>query len=719
MEAVINLLEEAGKATDAQERIRLSPGEVLITEGQADNTVYVLLKGGLRVSRKLDGEQTPLILITRPGSVVGEIVAFGGGTRTATVEAQEASELLAFSPGEFDSLLESNPSVARELAKLAERRAEEGELAELLAAHFGITETETLAGIIAGVEWRRLDQGEVLFEEGDASDAIYFVVRGRLLASRFDSGEGGEVRLGEAGRGEVVGEMGLLRRAPRGATVTALRDTVLAALPEAGFLHLVEQRPRVMIEVGLKALERAEDTSRSSPSTVLAVAAAAGLDRRAITDGLVRGLESLGSVQRFSPSEVDTRLGMAGVSEVSPGEVGDVRVSRFLHEAEIATDHLVFDLGTVGGGWSRRCLGMADRALVFVPRRSDEADRALLDQVLGDCPRGLHRTVVVVHPPGSPPPSGSASQASRFGAQDVLHVMEGSGTDLERVARVAVGRGNALVLGGGGGRGFAHIGVLRAMSELGVPVDIVGGASIGGILAAAMADATPPEQVIEWAARHFPKSMDYTIPMVSLIKGARIARSADETFGSREIEDLWLTYFCVSTNLTASRLHIHRGGPLARAIRATSAIPGVMPPVPEGNDLLIDGGVINNLPIDVAREMAPAGKIVAVDVAPPRGPGARSDYGLSVSGWDALRTGWGNGRRVYPRISAVLMRSMITASMRERDRQVGAHLADCYLDLDMRGVSMLDFDDPVGVAQRGYEAAMPLLEAWLEASQDR
>lgn len=714
MEAVINLLEEAGKGTAAHDRIRLSPGEALITEGQVDDTVYVLLRGALCVSRNLDGKQTPVSVVTHPGSVVGEIVALGGGTRTATVEAQEGSELLAFSPGEFDSLLASNPSVARELAELAERRAEEGELAELLAAHFGIAEPETLAGIIAGVEWRRLEQGEVLFEEGDVSDAIYFVVRGRLLASRFDSGEGREARLGEAGRGEVVGEMGLLRRAARGATVTALRDTVLAALPESGFLHLVEQRPRVMIEVGLKALERAEDTSRSSPSTVLAVVAAAGLDRQAMTDGLVRGLEPLGSVQSLSPGEVDTRLGMEGVSEVAPGEVGEVRISRFLHEAEMETDHLLLDLGPVGGGWSRRCLGMADRALVFVPRRSDEADRALIDQILGDCPRGLHRTVVVVHPPGSPPPSGSASLASRFGAQDVLHAVEGSGADLERVARVAVGRGNALVLGGGGGRGFAHIGVLRAMSELGLPVDIVGGASIGGILGAVMADATPPEQVIEWAGRHFPKSMDYTIPMVSLIKGARIARSSEETFGNRDIEDLWLSYFCVSTNLTAARLHIHRSGPLARAIRATSAIPGVMPPVPEGNDLLVDGGVINNLPIDVAREMAPAGKIVAVDVAPPRGPGARSDYGLSVSGWEALRTGWGGGRGVYPRISAVLMRSMITASMRERDRQVSAHLADCYLDLDMRGVSMLDFADAPGVAERGYEAALPVLQSWLD-----
>jgi predicted acylesterase/phospholipase RssA len=171
----------------------------------------------------------------------------------------------------------------------------------------------------------------------------------------------------------------------------------------------------------------------------------------------------------------------------------------------------------------------------------------------------------------------------------------------------------------------------------------------------------------------------------------------------------------MSTDLTTSHPHIHESGSVALAIRATSAIPGVMPPVPHGEALLIDGGILNNLPIDVARQKSPDGKVVVVDVAPPRGPGAHGDYGLSVSGWQALRSNFGSGRSPYPKISAVLMRSMITASMRERDRQVLGGLADCYLDLDIRGVSMLAFDDPSGVAQRGYEAAMPALETWMES----
>jgi predicted acylesterase/phospholipase RssA len=334
--------------------------------------------------------------------------------------------------------------------------------------------------------------------------------------------------------------------------------------------------------------------------------------------------------------------------------------------------------------------------------------------LLGSCPTGVKRTVVLTHTSQEIQPSGSTAKKTRFAAENVIHITKTS-KDIDRLARVAVGRGNSLVLGGGGGRGFAHIGVYRALTELGFPIDIVGGTSIGGVIAAVIADAMSADEIAEWASAHFPDVLDYTLPIVSLTSGRRIARSAHQTFGTREVEDLWRAYFSMSTDLTTSQTHIHDTGSVALAIRATSAIPGVMPPVPLDNALLIDGGILNNLPLDIARQKAPGGKLVAVDVAPPRGPGAHSDYGLSVTGWRALRSNLGREQSPYPKISAVLMRSMITASMRERDRQVLGGLADCYLDLDIRGVSMLDFDDPAGVASRGYEAAMPALEAWLDS----
>lgn len=695
-------------------RITLQPGETLIEEGDEASSVYVLVDGSLSVSRSVAGESAKLAEITDAGSVVGEMVSMGGGTRSATVTADGVSELLAFSSARFHELLETEPDFTGALVAVAMRRAEEGELAELLASHFGIVDDDLLMSTCGSVEWIRLAQGDVLVSEGDPSDAAYFVIRGRLRATRLDPATGSVVHLGESGRGDVVGEMGLLGNTSRTATVTAVRDTVLAKLDEASFLGLVDRQPRLMVEVALNAAARSETPRwHSSSKAVVAIAVGEGIDGSEMMTVLQEELESYGEVGLLSPDRVDAILDAPDASAARRGEVGDVRLSRLIHEVELASDHVIVDMGPSAGPWARRAHGMADRLLLAVRPDPSEGDVHRLNALASVGPGEVRRTLVVVHPSRPDRPAETRELMSRFRADDVIHIVAGEASDLARLARMAVGRGRALVLSGGGGRGFAHIGVIRALQELDYPVDIVGGTSIGGVIGAAIAEGGPASQIVDWAQDQFPGAIDYTIPIVALAKGGRIAGSAQETWGQRDVEDLWLTFFCLSTNLSAARVHVHRSGPLVPAIRATSAIPGVLPPVPFGDDLLVDGGVLNNLPMDIARDLTPHGRLIAVDVAPVRGPGAHGDYGLSVSGWDALRTRLGSKGRTYPRMSAVLMRSMISASMRERDNQTRAGLADCYLDLDMRGVSMLEFDDPVGVAQRGYEAAMPLLEEWV------
>lgn len=666
------------------------------------------------MARRHHREHTVLAVIEEPGTVVGEIVAMAGGERTATVTAMSPTEVVELSADAFHRHLHDNPHLAEELVAVAVRRAEEVELTEILARHFNIVDPETLAATCQQVEWQRLGQGEALLKEGDESDAAYIVVRGRLIATSLDPVDGSRIKVGEAGRGDVVGEIGLLGHTPRNATVTAIRDSVVARMDELSFLDLIERQPRMMVELALRAVSRTRDTRwHSAPNTVLAVVGTSPAHVGYVVDGLERELVRLGKVHRLSPERVDGALGTPGIFDVEKGEVGDIRVSQMVHELELDGDHLVIEVGDSPGPWSNRALGLADRVLMVTSPDMGAPEAGWLRKVLGGCPAAVTKTAVIVQPGGMKAPTGAAELAGRVGADDVFNVRSGSPDDLSRLARTCVGRGSALVLSGGGGRGFAHIGVYRALDELGLPADLVGGTSIGAIIASVIADAFSPDDIITWAQEHFPKALDYTIPMVSLTKGDRIARSATTAFGTRDVEDLWKTYFAVSTDLTASRLHVHDQGPVATAIRATSAIPGVMPPVPHGESLLIDGGVLNNLPIDVARGKSPLGMVIAVDVAPPRGPGSHGDFGLSVSGWDALRASMRPGRSRYPSITAVLMRSMITASMLERDTQISSGLADCYLDLDMRGISMLEFDDPKGVATRGYDAAMPQLEGWL------
>jgi predicted acylesterase/phospholipase RssA len=193
-----------------------------------------------------------------------------------------------------------------------------------------------------------------------------------------------------------------------------------------------------------------------------------------------------------------------------------------------------------------------------------------------------------------------------------------------------------------------------------------------------------------------------------------------EVYGDRDIEDLWLPFFCVSTSLTRARTVLHRRGPLVQALRASVAIPGLFPPVPDGDDLLVDGGLLNNLPVDVMRRRNQSGTIVAVDVAPPMGPSAKEDFGLHVSGWSILggRILPGRTASKVPGITDTLLRSTLVAAMRDRDRYIKDGLADLYLDLDLHGWGLLAFDAVAEVARRGYELAAPRIEKWLATREE-
>ena len=314
-------------------------------------------------------------------------------------------------------------------------------------------------------------------------------------------------------------------------------------------------------------------------------------------------------------------------------------------------------------------------------------------------------------------PTAGAASPFRRSFDEVHHLRRGDLHDLERITRLAIGVGTGLVLGGGGARGFAHLGVLRALRESGVPVDRIGGASMGSIFAAMAALYRDHDELTTVCARQFDRLLDYTVPVVSLLKAKRISANLNNVFGGVDAEDLWLPFYCVSTNLTRSRLEVHRQGDLVTVLRASIAIPGVLPPVPFGEDLLVDGGVLNNVPADVMRADPSIGTVIAVDVAPTTGPGTTIDYGMYLSGWQALRRFAGRAKTPYPGVASVLVRTMITGSEGRRATLRTDGTVDLYLDLEMKGVGLLEFDKFAQVTEMGYTAAMPRIAEWMATRQ--
>jgi len=281
------------------------------------------------------------------------------------------------------------------------------------------------------------------------------------------------------------------------------------------------------------------------------------------------------------------------------------------------------------------------------------------------------------------------------------------GDDVARLARLLSGAGTAFVIGGGGARAFAAAGVARAVGEAGIPIDVVAGVSAGAIVAALVAMGLPYEEVINrcvGAARR----IDYTVPIYALTTGRNWSATLEALFENARIDDLLLPYFCTSVNLSAAELVVHDRGSLLHAVRASTAIPGILPPVWHDGDLLVDGGLMNNLPVDLARERSGVGRVLAVNVTPRTGQKSRQPFGYHVSGWRAL------GARIsrrgaigLPSVMNLLMQSMLVSDARMK--RVNSRLADWIFHPPLRGYSLMDWDSFEAIADAGYRYASEAL----------
>lgn len=218
-------------------------------------------------------------------------------------------------------------------------------------------------------------------------------------------------------------------------------------------------------------------------------------------------------------------------------------------------------------------------------------------------------------------------------------------SDFHRLARRLCGKSVGLVLGGGGARGMAQIGIIRAIEEAGIPIDIIGGTSIGafvGALYARHADLVPmygySKRFAGRMASLWRFALDLTYPSASYTTGHEFNRGIFKTFGNTQIEDFWLEYYCNTTNISQARAEFHTSGYAWRYIRASMSLAGLLPPLCDEGSMLLDGGYVDNLTVSHMRGLG-VDTIIAVDV------GALDDdtpqtYGDSLSGMWAFFNRW-------------------------------------------------------------------------------
>ena len=505
-----------------------------------------------------------------------------------------------------------------------------------------------LSALEAEVRVIAVEGQSILFEQGDRADGMYIVLHGRLRVVHRHA-NGVESVWGEVGRGGYLGETALLLGAARSASARVVRDGTLLHLSDSGFRALVERHPSAAMDVARTLAQRAKDAQRQVAMdafrTITIVPAQGGDPTEVATNAFITALSAFGStaVVRKLPSE--------------PAPTAD-----YLARVEQENERVVYvaghhDPSLDQAAWTRQCLRQADMVLVLA---SAEQPPRAPPAALGGSAAPVY--LGLLHPEGTQP-RGTAAWLALGAYRGHHHLRLGQTKDLERMARVLCGRATGLALSGGGSRTTAYIGVFKALHEYGVQPDIVAGTSGGAMLGAMLALQMDPQTMLGHIRRlsRAPFYRDLGPPIVSMLGGGvmnRLLRSFYADFG---VEDTPITMMPVCASLQRSGAYVPAQGALWRAVQASSAVPGVLPPVTWDGDLLVDGGIVDNLPVAMLVPTCSQGFIIAADVsAAPQFPPCPDDL-HATGGWTALWRRWRGAPRP-PGLMDILQTSACIAS---------------------------------------------------------
>uniref|UniRef100_A0AAR2KJ19 lysophospholipase n=1 Tax=Pygocentrus nattereri TaxID=42514 RepID=A0AAR2KJ19_PYGNA len=639
-------------------------GAVLARQGDQDVSLHFVLSGCLHVyQRMIDKQEDVCLFVTQPGEMVGQLAVLTGEPLIFTIRAVRDCTFLKISKSDFYEIMREQPSVV------------------LSAAHtVAIRMSAFVRQMDFAIDWMAVEAGRALYRQDDQSDCTYIVLNGRLR-SVIRKANGKKELVGEYGRGDLIGVVEALTRQPRATTVHAVRDTELVKLPEGTLNNIKRRYPQVVTRLihllGQKILGNLQQnrsalglpTVASSPdvtnpasnlSTVAVLPVCDEVPINAFNLELSHALSAIGPTLLLTSDIIRERLGASALDSIH-----EYRLSGWLAQQEDINRIVLYQTDNSMTPWTQRCIRQAD-CILIVGLGDQEPTLGQLEQMLENTAVRALKQLVLLHREDGPGPSRTVewlnmrswcsghlhlrcprrvfSRRSPTRLREVYEkVFEKTAdrhSDFSRLARVLTGNSIALVLGGGGARGCSHVGVIKAMEEAGIPIDLVGGTSIGSFIGALYAEERSAVRVKQ-RAREWSKAMnsvfktvlDLTYPITSMFSGSAFNTSISNVFEDKQIEDLWLPYFNVTTDITASAMRVHKDGSLWRYVRASMTLSGYLPPLcdPKDGNLLMDGGYINNLPADIARNIG-AKTVIAIDV----GSQDETDlcnYGDSLSGW--------------------------------------------------------------------------------------
>lgn len=578
---------------------------------------------------------------------------------------------------------------------------------------FGQLDEIELNELAEFLDFRHVEGGSQILNEGDVSDSVMFVISGCLRVSRRD--ETGKLCLyNEIRPGESVGEVGMILRQTRTADVTAVRDSTLAVLSQRHFEALLRIHPISMNRVFLQAIYNqlrhiTPAAERPDAQTFAVIPLHAGARAGDVVDGMVRAFSRFGRVHRLSVADDPARRD-AGSGVETYNVQHDLLESQF--------EFLIYETTAEPTPWTRHALRQADQ-VVFVAGCEQTPDQVRIDARLQDAPgfSMKRKHLVVLHGARAEAPQSMQTWRAQAWFERIYPLRQQHAGDFARLARFLTSTAVGIVLGGGGARGFAHLGVLRALEEAGMPIDLIGGNSMGALIGAQYACGVPLEE-IRVATQTFALGGErLTLPLISLVSGQRVERDLKRMFGDAHADGLWRPFFAAACNLSKGCTTVQDSGPLWRAVLASNSPAGLFPPVLLNGDLLVDGAILENVPVEGMRmrlgtaleKRRGNGTVIAVDVD------VREDLTVDpslarLSVWSTLKGYLAADRRATPGIASILYRAGHMGGASQRARAIAQ--ADHYLEPPVAGFPLMGYNQANQIVEVGYRYAVKRIEQW-------
>ncbi|XP_021012113.1 patatin-like phospholipase domain-containing protein 7 [Mus caroli] len=739
--------------------LHVPAGTLVSKQGDQDVNILFVVSGMLHVyQQKIDSLEDTCLFLTHPGEMVGQLAVLTGEPLMFTIRANRDCSFLSISKAHFYEIMRKRPDVVLGVAHTVVKRM-----------------SSFVRQIDFALDWMEVEAGRAIYRQGDKSDCTYIVLSGRLR-SVIRKDDGKKRLAGEYGRGDLVGVVETLTHQARATTVHAVRDSELAKLPAGALTSIKRRYPQVVTRLihllGEKILGSLQQGSATGHqlgfntasskwdlgnppgnlSTVAALPASEDVPLTAFALELQHALSAIGPVLLLTSDNIKQRLGSAALDSIH-----EYRLSSWLGQQEDIHRIVLYQADGTLTPWTQRCIRQAD-CILIVGLGEQEPAVGELEQMLESTAVRAQKQLILLHKEDGPVPSRTVEWLNMrswcsghlhlccprrvFSKRSLPKLVEmytrvfqrppDRHSDFSRLARMLTGNAIALVLGGGGARAKStrlprsnyvqppnNVHALLAVNTRGPWLCLRLSLALIFVMRSQHCDSPccdSPCCAGSGMTSMMKTILDLTYPITSMFSGTGFNSSISNIFKDRQIEDLWLPYFAITTDITASAMRVHTDGSLWRYVRASMSLSGYMPPLcdPKDGHLLMDGGYINNLPADVARSMG-AKVVIAIDVGS-RDETDLTNYGDALSGWWLLWKRWNPLATKVKVLNMAEIQTRLAYVCCVRQLEMVKNSDYCeYLRPPIDSYRTLDFGKFDEICEVGYQHGRTVFDIWVRS----